>query len=311
MRPSLLLPALLSTTLAATVGPSTKRGLIYVPNPSYPSDDSIWLSPNTSLTWYYNYQASPSPHLSSRPDLHFVPMLWGAPASPTDTTFLTTITTLLKSGTNITHILSFNEPDSSSAGGSALTPALAASTWIRLLEPLRPLGVKLVAPAVTGAPTGLAWLAAFFDACNGGCTADVMPIHWYGDFDGLASHMAEKRARYPNMTTWVTEYALAQAPLGATQEFFNVTAEYFDRLGYVERYSYFGAFRSSESNVGPNAAMLTEKGELTDIGSLYLGGAETGRVPGVGAGKKGGAGRGAGIGGWAVLVVGAVGVMLW
>jgi len=122
--------------------------------------------------------------------------------------------------------------------------------------------------------------------------------------------MAEKRAHYPNMTTWVTEYALAQAPLGATQDFFNVTAEYFDRLAYVARYSYFGSFRSSESNVGPNAAMLTENGELTDIGSLYLRGGKTGRVPGTGAGKKGGAGRVAAAVGWAVLMVGAVGMML-
>lgn len=52
----------------------------------------------------------------------------------------------------------------------------------------------------------------------------------------------------------------------------------------VTRYSYFGAFRSDVSNVGPNVAMLTEKGQLTDIGSWYLGGAATNNVP-----HKGGA----------------------
>ena len=56
---------------------------------------------------------------------------------------------------------------------------------------------------------------------------------------------------------------------------------------YLTHYSYFGSFRSDVSNVGPNAAMLTQKGELTDIGSWYLGGTATGKVPkGAAAGKK-------------------------
>jgi hypothetical protein len=55
----------------------------------------------------------------------------------------------------------------------------------------------------------------------------------------------------------------------------------------VTHYSYFGAFRSSVSNVGPNAAMLTQNGELTDIGSWYMGGRATNNVP-----KESGASRG-------------------
>jgi hypothetical protein len=52
-----------------------------------------------------------------------------------------------------------------------------------------------------------------------------------------------------------------------------------DRLESVERYSYFGSFRSDISNVGVNAAMLTEKGELTDIGAWYVGQPAVGNVP--------------------------------
>lgn len=55
----------------------------------------------------------------------------------------------------------------------------------------------------------------------------------------------------------------------------------------MERYSYFGAFRSTKSNVGPNTAFLTGAGELTDLGSFYLGGEATGRVPEGGAGGRG------------------------
>lgn len=47
----------------------------------------------------------------------------------------------------------------------------------------------------------------------------------------------------------------------------------------LTHYSYFGAFRSDVSNVGPNAAMLSQDGKLTDIGSWYMGGVATNVVP--------------------------------
>jgi hypothetical protein len=73
------------------------------------------------------------------------------------------------------------------------------------------------------------------------------------------------------MTMWITEYALVNQPLAATQDFFKTSSEYFDRLDYVSRYSYFGTYRSDKSNVGPNAACLAADGRLTDIGAWYLG----------------------------------------
>jgi hypothetical protein len=64
----------------------------------------------------------------------------------------------------------------------------------------------------------------------------------------------------------------------------------------VTHYSWFGAFRSSVSNVGPNAAFLTQNGKLTDIGSWYLGGSATGATP------SSAVGRFAVFGGWLLLV---------
>jgi hypothetical protein len=78
---------------------------------------------------------------------------------------------------------------------------------------------------------------------------------------------------------WITEYNLDHQDLKATQAFYNTSAEYFDRLDFVERYSLFGAFRSQVSNVGPNAAMLNRDGQLTDIGAWYLGREGTGVQP--------------------------------
>lgn len=59
---------------------------------------------------------------------------------------------------------------------------------------------------------------------------------------------------------------------------------------YITHYSYFGGFRSSVSNVGPNSALLTQKGELTDMGAWYLGEAATGNVPKGDASTRGVAG---------------------
>lgn len=110
--------------------------------------------------------------------------------------------------------------------------------------------------------------------------------------------------RYPNTSIWITEYALNNATLPETQDFYNTSAQYYDRLDYVERYSYFGSFRSDVSNVGPNAAMLNNKGELTDIGSWYLGGKATGNKPG-------GSGAGRMVqSSWALLVCVVVGFLM-
>ena len=108
---------------------------------------------------------------------------------------------------------------------------------------------------------------------------------------------------------WITEYALANAALTDTQAYFNMTAEYFDRLDYVERYSYFGSFRSSVSNVGPNVTMLDQNGKLTDIGSWYLGSGPTGNVPDPNAKAPGNNGSSSGVAltlksVWALFVVG-------
>jgi Glycosyl hydrolase catalytic core len=216
---------LLPCTVLATTSP--KRGLIYIPSTKHPADDKIWLTPPSDLTWYYNYQSTPSPAFAGS-NLQFVPQLWGTPSSDSDTAFLDSIRAQIKSGANISYVLGFNEPDASSGGGSAIPPDLAASNWNREIAPLRQLGVKLGAPAVTGAPSGLQWLKDFFAACK--CEADFIPLHWYGSFEGLASHVGEVRAAWPDREIWVTEFALAGSGLVETEGFFNTSVEWFDRL---------------------------------------------------------------------------------
>ena len=209
---------------------SSKRGLVYVSSADNSHDDGIWTESGSDLTWYYTYNSKPASALASS-NLQFVPMLWGAPSSPSDTTFLDDVRSQIKGGTNISYALSFNEPDGTQATGGSNVPAdLAASTWIREMEPLKADGIKLGAPAVTGAPGGFTWLENFFNACNGGCNPDFIPVHWYGNFEGLAGHLGQVHSTYPNLTIWITEYALAHENLHETQSFFNTSAEYFDRL---------------------------------------------------------------------------------
>lgn len=221
----------LATTSADTFQlRSSKRGLIYIPNSAYPDDDKIWIKSTSDLTWYYNYKQGPSA-IYEKSGLSFVPMLWGAPASTSDTTFLKNITAQVEGGANITYVMSFNEPDGTSAtGGSNVDASTAAKVWKTQLEPLKKLNITLGAPAVTGGSAGWTWLQEFFTACDGGCSADFLPVHWYGNFDGLASHISQIETTYPNMTIWVTEFALDDSTLSDTQTFFNQSCEYLDKL---------------------------------------------------------------------------------
>jgi len=287
--------ALASTACADSLS-SSKRGLVYV-DPTAASDDNIWDAGNSDLTWYYNYKATPSSNINSK--LEFVPMLWGNPAAG-QTPFYQTVQNLIQNGQKINYVLGFNEPDGCASGGSCIDAQTAAQVWISQIQPLQKMGIKLGAPAVTGAPTGFNWLQNWFTACAGQCKPDFIPVHWYGNFQGLASHMGQVNGTYPNITAmWITEYADPDVSLYDSQSFYNESASYFDRLEFVTHYSYFGAFRSSVSNVGPNAAMLTQKGQLTDIGAWYLGQQATGNIP------KGDAVRSARFAGWGSVVLAA------
>jgi len=186
---AVLTPSILSQSFQR----SPKRGLVYVPSQKYPNDDQVWVDSGSDLTWYYNYQVQPSAAYShlSQSEFEFVPMLWGL----NNESFVSEVTSLIRSGMNISRVLTFNEPDGSfDTGGSQISPTNAASRWIADVEPLRKLGIKVGAPAVTGWSGGLTWLASFFASCEAqgeNCTADFFPIHYYGNWDGLTDHMGQ------------------------------------------------------------------------------------------------------------------------
>jgi hypothetical protein len=231
MRRSALLSATAAilplTSLAQSSSP--KRGLCHIPNGDA-ADDKIWTSGPSNPTWYYNYGKDPSSAYVSDKSMQFVPMLWGASPSDTGTPFYDSVKAQIDGGANISYVLGFNEPDGTHAtGGSNLEVGLAAQRWIAEIEPLKKLGIKVGGPAVTGGQSGWTWMDNWFSACNGGCNPDFMPVHWYGNFQGMMSHVGQVVGKYPNMTVWVTEYGFPEQKLQATQAFYNQSAQAFDR----------------------------------------------------------------------------------
>ena len=231
-----LLTALFTFALTATASMSPKRGLCHIHSQEHPRDDQIWAS--SRLTWYYNYQDSPSPFFGDHKTLEFVPMMWGAPPpkppSPDKQArkplFLDSIKAQLSLGANITHVLSFNEPDGPFGfGGSNLRPREAVKIWKSQIEPLRDYGIKVGAPAVTGTPAGMKWLDAWLEECDYKCKFDFVPVHWYGDFQGLADRLGHVNAKFPHLPIWVTEFGMRGGGLEETQRMFQESLELMDR----------------------------------------------------------------------------------
>ncbi|KAG4442533.1 hypothetical protein IFR05_001945 [Cadophora sp. M221] len=255
---------------------SPKRGLVSV-GTNNPQDESLFVKPNNGISWYWNYGISPTPAYINitQSEMEFVPMLWGV-SNTTGSSFLKNVTSLIEKGRNITHVLSFNEPDVNlTAKGSQVSPDAAAASWILNFDPLRKMGVKVGAPVVYANETGFAWLEKFHAACEkrkSKCMADFMNIHVFGNVSVIEAYLEVYRKKYPGIKLWITEFALDYSPVLATEANFNQTIALFDNDTSIERYSYFGSFRSSDSGVGWNATMLDTMGDLTNIGSWYLGG---------------------------------------
>lgn len=174
-------------------------------------------------------------------------MLWGAPGNPQeDMTFYNTVSNLIDAGQNITYILGFNEPDGCNSGGSCVDAGVAATVWKKQIEPLKKKypQIKIGGPAVTGSPAGFTWLENWQENCAGlssnstNCEMDFLPVHWYGNFAGLASHLGQVNGTFAKNVSslWVTEFALPESSLEDSQQFYNQSTEYLDRLPFVQQF---------------------------------------------------------------------------
>ena len=301
---AVLLLSLLPSTLSQTTNSThPKRGLVYIQT-DHPNDYNTFTRPNSPLTWYYNY--SPWPSLTSWSS-QFAPMVHGASDAAAS---VDTIKSILNGdagvsiansdsepGNRITHVLTFNEPDGdTNSGGSDSSPWNAAQVYLDTIAPLRqdPWNLKVGLPATTGSPRGIQWLRDFNTSCHSlnkgaGCEFDFVATHWYGDFGGLASWLGQIHELYPDYKVWLTEFAVPGLDDDETQAFMNQSLPYLDGLGFVERYGWFGTFRSNDANewTGNGVSLLDGDGRLNELGAEYLGGQQDGFDAGVGSGARG------------------------
>lgn len=243
---------------SATFG---KRGIIGVNNVNTFQDQPTLLAGNASQ-WAYNYGTQPG-NATWFGNLEFVPQLWGGNDAAS---FQSQVLANVPATQNI---LTFNEPDSAGSGQATMSPALAATIWKKYVDPLADKGIRLGSPATTGTDSGIEWLKQFYGNCTG-CRIDFIATHWYGSFQGLAAHLGNLYNVFNGTTMWVTELGIDNASIEDSDWMFNQTIPWLDNLDWVERYAWFGSFRSTESNVGPNATFLNAKGALTPIGTEYL-----------------------------------------
>jgi hypothetical protein len=281
-----LITGLLSIFAATVLAQESKRGFAFIGD-SHQPDNRLLTSDDSPLSWYYNWSPYPNNNLIPADRLEFVPMIHGIDATKDEQTERV-IRSLPASSK---HLLSFNEPDGSEgSGGSSISPKDAAKAYIDYVVPFRngdSGGRKwfISHPSTTGSPNGLDWLRRFNESCyeidsENGCPADFVAVHWYGAFDGLAGWLDTLDEFYNTNTSrsiplklWVTEMALPQQDADNTVSMMNQTLPYLDGEETVERYAWFGAFRTDDANewTGDGVALFDDKGGLTELGALYMG----------------------------------------
>ncbi|KAH9870220.1 hypothetical protein J1614_007143 [Plenodomus biglobosus] len=277
---------LIALVTSTTLAQDSKRGFAFIGD-THASDNQL-LTSNSPLTWYYNWSPYPNTDLIPSDSLEFIPMIHGIDATQDSQT-----EGIIKGlPSSSTHLLTFNEPDgTTSSGGSSISPEEAARAYMDYVVPFRTgesggRNWKISHPSTTGSGNGLEWLRSFNESCyeidsENGCPADFVAAHWYGEFAGLAGWLGTLDEFYNTNSTrseplkiWVTELGLPQQSADATVAMMNQTLPYLDNLTYVERYAWFGAFRTDDANAwtGDGVALFDDNGGLTDLGALYMGG---------------------------------------
>ncbi|KAI0637870.1 glycosyl hydrolase catalytic core-domain-containing protein [Trametes polyzona] len=244
---------------------SSKAGLGWA-NGNY--DDIKQFLSTGKVQWYYTWSPDPV-----QTDIEFVPMLWGTKQTlEWDNNINRTI-----EQQHATHVLGFNEPEI--AAQANLSPADGAALWKAHIEPLKGLGVRLGAPAPSGAPQGKQWLLDWLDACQGGCTVDFVPLHWYDvNSTAFVQYLQDFHDTFQK-PIWVTEWACQnfnhadqQCSLQDIVNFMNATQAFMDSTDWIERYAWFGAMRNLQG-VNQDNALMSLQGQITTLGQQYIGAA--------------------------------------
>jgi hypothetical protein len=182
----------------------------------------------------------------------------------------------------VTHLLSFNEPDRCDSQSGQWNNLCDIPTAVGFHENLMQAGLRLVSPAghEEAARTATSWIPTFLQQCDAAdIRNDVVALHWYdwGAPGGPASSPNEdpqaifnRFKRYLSTAyhlcgqrpLWITEFNANKNRVRSVQDgFLQLALPYLETLGYVERYSYF-------EPDGGNGDFFSG-GQLTSTGQIY------------------------------------------
>lgn len=232
--------AVTSAASTTTSSSGNKRGAAY--------NDASLISPllgsDSKLSWAYNWGSSSDGLSDVSSSLEFVPMLWG---EKTVSYWATNAQAAIDAGSK--YLLGPNEPDN--AAQANMDPATAATFHITNMEPFAS-KASLGAPSITNsnvAGESVDWLKEWITACDGQCTFDFCPAHWYNTIEAgaedLFTFLSEVSAACgTGKTVWLTEFAPnVDSPSDAEiSEFLTTVQDTLDNnstYSFVERYSYF------------------------------------------------------------------------
>lgn len=247
------------STVQKRSGTSTKRGAAY----NEATLVSALTDSSSVISWAYNWGSTINGDIPS--GVEYVPMLWGSSSTYTDY-WTAAVKTALADGS--THLMGFNEPDSSSQSDISYSDA---ATYYKEYLTIYSSEATLVSPAVTSSTSdgqGLSWMSSFLDECTD-CEISALAVHWYGgDIAELKTFVNEAitlAEEYSISEVWVTEFGLDTDESGITDlttaaTFVKEASEWLETKSAVARYSFFYC---------ANDFMLTDS-VANSVGSAYI-----------------------------------------
>ena len=200
--------------------------------------------PDLNPGWFYNWSRGDE----STSSLEYVPMSWCKGGTVPDA-----IQEYI--GKNmVTHLLSFNEPDDCYGQCGVIGNMCDQDVAIGYHEKLMETGLRLGSPACREGGT-LNWLKTFVSKAEAeDMRIDFIAMHWYDwgsnpsqnpddwpkpIFKRFAKKVSEVY-HYYRKPIWITEFnANIHRNTYRQQMFLGYSMPYLDKIGYVERYSYF------------------------------------------------------------------------
>ncbi|KAF8314951.1 hypothetical protein DL93DRAFT_2057831 [Clavulina sp. PMI_390] len=204
--------------------------------------------------------------------LEYVPMFWGN-KSIAD---FGGVGQLISAG-GVDAVLGMNEP--TTAGQSELSPAEAAQLWMQYLEPLKQANssIRLGSPAMANGAAGIPWMQQFLGNCSS-CSVDFTVVHYYyinsSDFISYLNGYHDAFQKPIWVTEWAcVNYANPSAPCADSYipQFMNETQSFMDSTDWVERYAWFGAFRTMPGGLSSALQLYDSNGKITALGKQYIG----------------------------------------